>query len=312
MGHNAVASVPGGRFPLPQCSSAAAYLAAFRQHPCRQSNPTSPHHYPTAMNPYKIAAPFYVSFSGGRTSAYLLRQVLDAHDGVLPPNAYVLFANTGREHAATYDFVERIGRDWCQVIWLEWATNGYEVTTPQTANRDGKPFADLITKRNYLPNPIARFCTSDLKVIPMKKFMQDQGHQDFTSVIGLRADEHRRVAKLRSDPTRDIAMPLADANVTREDIIAWWTAQPFDLQLPHDDPAFGNCDLCFLKGASRIERVIRHEPDRARWWADQESKIGARFRKDRPTYRQLLTQITVQGHLFQHIDDTTIPCDCTE
>ena len=146
----------------------------------------------------------------------------------------------------------------------------------------------------------------------MKKFMQDQGCKDFTAVIGLRADEERRVAKLRSDPTRDIAMPLAEAGVTRDQIIAWWKSQSFDLQLPNDDPAFGNCDLCFLKGASRIERVIRAEPHRVEWWANQEQSINARFRKDRPTYAQLLTQITVQGELFQRLDDTTIPCDCTE
>ena len=264
------------------------------------------------MNPYRIEPPFYISFSGGRTSGYLLRHVLDAWEGVLPQGGYVLFANTGREHDATYDFVQRVEQEWCPVTWIEWSPAGYEVRTSKTASRKGEPFSYLIAKRRYLPNPIARFCTSDLKVIPMKKFMQAQGYEDFTTIIGLRADEPRRVAKLRNDLTRDIAMPLADANVTASNVIAWWNSQPFDLALPGNDPAFGNCDLCFLKGAARVERVIRAEPHRAEWWAAQEEKVGARFRKDRPTYRQLLTQITVQGELFQHLDDTTIPCDCTE
>lgn len=264
------------------------------------------------MNPYRVDPPFYVSFSGGRTSGYLLRHVLNAWDGIMPPGGHALFANTGREHESTYEFVERIGREWCPVTWIEWSPSGYEVRNPQTASRSGEPFAALITKRNYLPNPIARFCTSDLKVKPMQRFMQDQGYESFTTVIGLRFDEPRRVAKLRADSTRDIAMPLADAGVTREQIIEWWKGQPFDLRLPNDDPAFGNCDLCFLKGSARVERVIRAEPHRAIWWADQERNIDARFRKDRPTYGQLLTQITVQGELFQHLDDTTIPCDCTE
>jgi len=264
------------------------------------------------MNPYRIEPPFYISFSGGRTSGYLLRHVLDAWQGVLPQGGHVLFANTGREHDATYDFVQRVEREWCPVTWIEWSPAGYEVRTSETASRKGEPFSYLIAKRKYLPNPIARFCTSDLKVIPMKKFMEAQGYEDFTTIIGLRADEPRRVAKLRSDPTREIAMPLADANVTSPDVISWWKSQPFDLELPNNDPAFGNCDLCFLKGAARVERVIRAEPHRAEWWAAQEESRGARFRKDRPTYRQLLTQITVQGELFQHMDDTTIPCDCTE
>jgi 3'-phosphoadenosine 5'-phosphosulfate sulfotransferase (PAPS reductase)/FAD synthetase len=264
------------------------------------------------MNPYRIEPPFYVSFSGGRTSGYLLRHVLDAWGGTMPKGGHVLFANTGREHDATYRFVELIGKEWCDVTWIEWSPDGFAVKKPEEADRIGAPFAALIAKRNYLPNPITRFCTSDLKVIPMKKYMQSRGYSDFTTVIGLRADEQRRVSKLRSDPTRDIAMPLADANVTRDDVVSWWKSQPFDLELPNDDPAFGNCDLCFLKGAARIERVMRAEPHRAEWWAAQEQAISARFRKDRPTYRQLLTQITVQGELFQHLDDTTIPCDCTE
>lgn len=265
------------------------------------------------MNPYKIDAPFYVSFSGGRTSGYLLRHVLDAHGGTLPEGGYVLFANTGREHPATYDFVERIGREWCPVTWIEWqADGGYRVADPATASRDGEPFASLIAKRKYLPNPVTRFCTSDLKVKPMQRFMRDRGHAECTSVIGLRADEPRRVARLRGDPTRDIAMPLADADVTASDVLAWWKSQAFDLMLPNNDPAFGNCDLCFLKGMARIERVIRAEPERAAWWAEQERKVGAGFRKDRPGYATLLTQITVQGELYGANDETTIPCDCTE
>jgi 3'-phosphoadenosine 5'-phosphosulfate sulfotransferase (PAPS reductase)/FAD synthetase len=264
------------------------------------------------MNPYKVEPPFYISFSGGRTSGYLLHQVLDAWGGKLPEGGHVLFANTGREHNATYKFVDQIGREWCKVTWVEWSPTGYEIRTAETASRNGEPFASLIAKRKYLPNPIMRFCTSDLKVIPMKKFMEAQGYEDFTTIIGLRADEPRRVTRLRLDASRDISMPLADADVTSADVLAWWKKQPFDLNLPNNDPAFGNCDLCFLKGAARVERVIRSEPNRAEWWAAQEENRGARFRKDRPTYRQLLTQITVQGELFQHLDDNTIPCDCTE
>ena len=267
-----------------------------------------------SRNPYKVKPPFLLSFSGGRTSGYLVRHVLDAWGGTLPEGGHVMFANTGREHSATLDFVRQVEEAWCPVTWVEYRNDatGFAEVTHATAARDGQPFAALIGRKNYLPNPIARFCTSDLKVIPMRKAMQKRCLPDFTTVLGLRADEERRVAKLRNDPERDISMPLADGGVTREDVLAWWKRQPFDLRLPNDDPAFGNCDLCFLKGMARVERVIRAEPERASWWAAQEMAISARFRKDRPTYAQILTQITVQGELFQNLDDTTIPCDCTE
>ena len=57
------------------------------------------------MNPYKIEGPALISFSGGRTSAYMLYQILQAHGGELPPNLYVTFANTGKEMPETLDFI---------------------------------------------------------------------------------------------------------------------------------------------------------------------------------------------------------------
>jgi 3'-phosphoadenosine 5'-phosphosulfate sulfotransferase (PAPS reductase)/FAD synthetase len=262
-----------------------------------------------------VEAPFYISFSGGRTSGYLLRRVLDAHGGKLPDGGHVLFANTGREHEATLAFVEEVGKRWCPVTWVEYEKEAprFRIVTPQTAARAGEPFSQLLSRGKFLPNPVRRFCTQELKVVPMTRYMKSLGLSDFTTVIGLRADEPQRVSRLRADPDRDIAMPLADAGIERDHIIKWWEQNDFDLRLPGNDPAFGNCDLCFLKGMVRIERVIRAEPERAQWWIEQEERVEATFRKDRPTYSQLLTQITVQGLLFGgEIDDTTIPCDCTE
>jgi predicted phosphoadenosine phosphosulfate sulfurtransferase len=48
------------------------------------------------MNPFKIIDQTCISFSGGRTSAYMLWRVLDAHNGKLPDDAVVCFANTGK------------------------------------------------------------------------------------------------------------------------------------------------------------------------------------------------------------------------
>lgn len=263
--------------------------------------------------PYRIEPPFYVSFSGGRTSAYLLWHVLAAHGGIMPEGGHAIFANTGREHEATLEFVHRIGSEWCHITWVEADGKGYRSTDFASASRNGEPFAELIASRKYLPNPVARFCTSDLKVKPMTQFMRDRVGDEFTTVLGLRADEPRRVAKVRSDATRDIAVPMASAGVTREMVLQWWLRMPFDLKLPNDDPAFGNCDLCFLKSRERTDRVIAHEPARAEWWAAQEEAIGGTFRKDRPTYRQMLHQVTVQGQLFAGCgNDDTLPCDCTE
>ena len=57
------------------------------------------------MNPFKINEPTCISFSGGRTSAYMLYKVLEANDMKLPGEAIVCFANTGKEDEATLKFV---------------------------------------------------------------------------------------------------------------------------------------------------------------------------------------------------------------
>jgi predicted phosphoadenosine phosphosulfate sulfurtransferase len=47
------------------------------------------------MNPYLIKEPTCISFSGGRTSAFMLHKILEANNG-LPDEAIVCFANTGK------------------------------------------------------------------------------------------------------------------------------------------------------------------------------------------------------------------------
>ena len=46
------------------------------------------------MNPYKIESPALISFSGGRTSGFMLYQILQAHNGSLPKDVHVTFATT--------------------------------------------------------------------------------------------------------------------------------------------------------------------------------------------------------------------------
>ena len=157
-------------------------------------------------NPYRIAGPALVSFSGGRTSAFMLRHILEAHGGSLPADVHVCFANTGREMPETLDFVEECARRWSvKIVWLEYdlaAPHQTRIITHASASRDGEPFRAVIANRGFLPNPVTRFCTSELKIRRLKMFMHHVcGHAHWLNVVGLRADEMRRVVKL-TDPAR--------------------------------------------------------------------------------------------------------------
>ena len=130
-----------------------------------------------AANPYRIAAgsPWFhvLNVSGGRSSAYMLRQVLDAHGGTLPERCEAIFANTGRKRAETLDFVAALSDRWhVPITWLEFdhepdGRNGSKyranVVTRETASLDGAPF-DALLRVGWLPSVTLRICTSELKV----------------------------------------------------------------------------------------------------------------------------------------------------
>lgn len=276
-------------------------------------------------DPFKINSPTCISFSGGRTSAYMLWRVLQSNGG-LPSDAVVCFANTGKEDEATLRFVRDCSERWSVPInWLEFRNTeaGFALVDFETASRNGEPFEAIIKKRNFLPNPVARFCTVELKIQPELRFLKSLGWQEWDNMVGIRADEPRRVAKIRSNPTGgksgpDRIMPLAAAGVTKEDVGEFWRQSSFDLGLPnHNGVTYhGNCDLCFLKGASQILSLIAENPKRAVWWAAQENSIsnshiqnGGLFRSDRASYAEMAKFAAEQRDMFDH-NEEGIACFC--
>lgn len=250
----------------------------------------------------------------------MLARIIEAHGGTLPPDVIPVFCNTGLEHESTYLFLREIGERMAPIVWLEYVydegaktKHSFKVVDFCTASRNGEPFSMVIAARKYLPNPVTRFCTAELKIRTGNRYAASLGWNDFVRAVGLRYDEPRRVAKLKGEGGEEVACPISAAKETLSDVLAFWKSQPFDLQLPANDNSFGNCNLCFLKSRSKIEKVMMSRPDLAAWWIEQEERFGKTFRIDRPSYKQMLTQVTVQGRMFNdHIEDDTTPCHCTD
>ncbi len=274
-------------------------------------------------DPFKIDSPTCISFSGGRTSAYMLWRVLQSNGG-LPDEAKVCFANTGKEDEATLQFIKDVSDKWqVEIHWVERRFDdvGFERVTFDTASRKGEPFEALIRKRNYLPNPVSRICTSELKIRAQSKYLASLDHfagEKYSAIenlswIGIRADEQRRAAKI-SDKSR---IPLWAASVTKETIGDFWKAQSFDLGLPNNNGVtmHGNCDLCFLKPASQVLALIAEKPDRSVWWAKMEelglasSPSGNKFRTDRPSYAEMAKFASEQLDMFDK-NEEAIACFC--
>jgi 3'-phosphoadenosine 5'-phosphosulfate sulfotransferase (PAPS reductase)/FAD synthetase len=268
------------------------------------------------LSPYRIEGPALISFSGGRTSAYMLHEILRAHDGALPADVHVVFANTGKEREETLRFVHECSEHWgVNVTWVErtFDVPGFEIVSHNSASRNGEPFARVIQRRGFLPNAVARFCTIELKVRAMRNFMKGHGYRTWTNAVGLRYDEGHRIFKgiARNESGKDpwtTIWPLSTARVTKRDVLAFWKKQPFDLGLHGVE---GNCDLCFLKGKDKLLSLMRRNPDAALWWIEQEASVvrtatpaGARFVTEY-SYRGLADLVRDQGTFFDVLDDAS-------
>lgn len=280
------------------------------------------------MDDYRIMGPAVISFSGGRTSGYMLRLILDAYQGKLPDDVRVIFTNTGREMPETLDFVDECSARWgVPITWLEYRAGGrYVVVNYEKASRDGEPFAAVITDRNFLPNPVARICTVELKVLTMVRYVTaEMGWPFFTNVVGIRADEPKRVAKLGDSARKEFGRyaPLALAGIVAADVGKFWSGNDFDLRLPNlnGKTAHGNCDLCFLKGLHQKVSLIREQPSRAKWWIEQERRVTSKgqidgdaglFRMDQPSYADMHRFATSHDEMFPFPENDLQDCACTD
>jgi 3'-phosphoadenosine 5'-phosphosulfate sulfotransferase (PAPS reductase)/FAD synthetase len=250
---------------------------------------------------------FVISFSGGRTSAFMCLELLkdDKYK-----EAAIIFSNTGKEKEETLEFVNNVDKlIGNKIVWVEYANNekGFEIVSYETASRKGEPFRNLVIKKKFCPNIMARFCTQELKIRPMKKYCQKQlGWKNWTNLVGIRYDEPHRYNKVKSvvkSEVFDVEHPLVKWKITKTMVLNFWQQMPFDLQLKDYE---GNCDLCFLKGKKKKQQILRDDVSIADWWIETEQIVNGRFVKDY-SYKDLRKYLLAAPEFSF---DDTIECFC--
>lgn len=203
-----------------------------------------------------------ISFSGGRTSAYMTKRLFDERE---PGDEYlVVFANTGQEHENTLTFVDRCDREWgLGVVWVEAVTHeGRTACTHRrvdfaSANRSGDLFEAMIAKYG-IPNKVYPHCNRELKLNPIHDYAEAHGWEkgSYDTAIGIRLDEADRqninAKKLR------LIYPLIRWGVRKPEILGWWNAQPFDLYVPEH---LGNCVWCWKKSPRKHLTIAVQKPE---------------------------------------------------
>lgn len=278
---------------------------------------------------FPLDEPIMLSFSGGRSSAFLLFQMLKFFGGQ-PDNLHILFANTGKEMPETLDFVKDCAINFgCKIVWLEYRFDfdqrktGFVIVDYEKASRDGEPFSQLIDAKQMLPNVATRFCTEELKIKTMQRYMRSIGHRDYLNVIGLRFDEPGRIAKMRArnekSRLRHTVAPLNSARVTKFHVGAFWKAMPFDLALENHNGTtpMGNCDCCFMKGKKKLSSIGRDWPSLLGWWIGKERQIM----KSMPASGNLENASFIKGMPYERLpsldisslfDDEILCIGCTD
>lgn len=226
-----------------------------------------------------------ISFSGGRTSAYMLWWLWNKWDERSEWDMIVVFANTGKEREETLVFVEECSINWgIPIAWVEarhldekgspfskkaWAVRHKQVDF-KTASRKGEPFEQMISVLG-IPSTNAPFCSDQLKRKVIEDYMSGIGVFDYWKAIGIRSDEIDRMnPNFRKNK---IMYPLISKNPqTKYSINEWWSKQEFNLEV---DPDFGNCDNCWKKDIKRLVRNAKKSPESFDWWQKMTDKYGS-------------------------------------
>lgn len=228
-----------------------------------------------------------VSFSGGRTSAFMLWFIW--HNYKEEYDIIVVFANTGKESEGTLRFVQACSDNWnIPITWVEachknsigipftrkgWGVRHKRVTF-ETASRNGEPFEEMISLLG-IPSTNAPFCSDQLKRKPIEHFLKCIKWKGYYKAIGIRMDEMDRVNEKYLE--KKIIYPLISSKnwlhkpSKKIDILRWWSEQDFDLTIHEDD---GNCNNCYKKDMPRLVRNSRRDPDGFTWWRRMQLKYG--------------------------------------
>lgn len=245
--------------------------------------------------------PLVISFSGGRTSAYMTVKLLEKYKG--KRDIHVVFANTGKEREETLLFVHQCDVSFgFNTVWIERDDTEklYKIIDYKTASRNGEPF-ELIIHKYGIPNTSFPQCTRELKQRVVNKWMKDFVGNDYEMALGIRADEPKRLKQKDK-----IIYPLAkEMPTTKLMVNQWWANQPFDLQLKGYE---GNCDLCWKKSKRKLMTILLEQPELAEWWNEMELKYGNYIPETQQDSR--ITPITFFRHhesMQDLIEDSKFP-----
>jgi hypothetical protein len=172
----------------------------------------------------------------------------------------------------------------------------------------GDSFDSICKHKKALPNMMWRFCTTDMKMMPIGDWWLKNINQKVQMNIGFRYDEKERAERFRTDIKLRVGkssngrnkwqefdwrvggFPLINHKVTHPKVAKW--AEQSGIVFPSDS----NCVGCFWKPVQQLRKNWDNEPLKMRWFSELEQEIKRKFKKEM-TYEQVKT-IGLQQDFF--------------
>lgn len=191
----------------------------------------------------------------------------------------------------------------------------------------GKTFDDAIIKTKkgtkYLPNKMARYCTTELKTVPILHWIYEEIKNPVIMRFGYRANETKRAIKMMDKTDEDgftivkatfsklkdgrnkwaeyqyckPQFPLIDDNIYKDNIEEYWKNKPVRFAY------MNNCVGCWWRSPLLLKKMSNKHPEKMKWFADQETE-KSKWRSD-VMYKDIIKWKT-QTELF---DDDFNECD---
>lgn len=247
-----------------------------------------------------------VSISGGKDSTALW--LLAKERGV---EVETIFADTGHEHPETYkyieylekelgpiriikpDFTERIKKK-RETVQTKWRKDGVPEERIERAlevlHPTGIPFLDLVLWKGRFPSTKARFCTQELKIIPIMEQVYEPYQEQGKKIIswqGVRADESAARSKLVEREE------VPEGYEVYRPILKWTADDVFAMHRKHGiepNPLYKQgmmrvgCMPCIHSGKAEIFEIARRYPEELERVAEWERIASKAAKQGRTTF----------------------------
>ena len=188
----------------------------------------------------------------------------------------------------------------------------------------GDTFESIINRNyGYLPNMMARYCTTDMKIKPIFEYLRNNTELPVEMRLGLRPNELNRKENIlkRADenglelfkcvigkskknnkygniPYRYATFPLIDNNIQKDTIYNYWENN--NVRFAYRN----NCVGCVNRNPLFLSHIAKKDLETFNWFIKQEERTGNTF-NSQASYKSIL-KFGVQNELF---DEDFNDCD---